>query len=382
MANIMDYLDWRGDLTLAADPFNEVDNLLLSELCFLDLDGIVGDVEAGESVALADAVGEWLRRNEGRERMGVLVPSLIIPMAEKMAASRRFGGMCLSGYRAVLDTDSEVQFAALTVELGDGSLYIAFRGTDDTLVGWKEDFNMAFLPRIPSQALAVEYVKSVAGRYPGKRFCLGGHSKGGNLTVYAAVHCGKRLQRRLITAWSNDGPGFKEPLTGLPAYEAVREKIFCIIPQSSVVGLLMEHVEQYTVVKSGAQGLYQHDGFSWEVMGGAFIRLPSLSAEGRTNAAAIREFLGELSDEDRRQFVDAMFDILGSTNAQTLSDLEREGVRALSPMVRRYQELDKNSRRVLTKAVRLLIRAGGESLWESIEEKRQEIKKLLKIEKK
>jgi len=135
------------------------------------------------------------------------------------------------------------------------------------------------------------------------------------------------------------------------------------------------------VVQSCQQGLYQHDGFSWEVLGPGFIHLDDITAEGRTNAAAIRSFLAELDDEQRRQFVDALFDILGSTNAQTLTDLENEGVKAWSNMVKSYKELSKESRQTLANAVKVLLKAGGENLREELEEKRMEIRKLLKIDK-
>jgi len=369
MANMMDYLDWRGDLRLEDAPFNEVDNLLLAELSFLDLAGIVPDVGVGESITLKDAVDAYFLRHEGETiRMGVLVPAQIIPMADKMRRSRRFSQMRLDGYRSVLDTDNEVQFAALTIDMGSTGIYISFRGTDDTLVGWKEDFNMAFLSEVPSQKMAVAYVKEVAALYPRRRIYIGGHSKGGNLTVYAAVHCGARIQRRIVAAFSNDGPGFKDPMVGRPEYEAIRSRIFSIIPQSSVVGMLLEHEEDYTVVQSCQQGLYQHDGFSWEVLGPGFIHLDDITAEGRTNAAAIRSFLAELDDEQRRQFVDALFDILGSTNAQTLTDLENEGVKAWSNMVKSYKELSKESRQTLANAVKVLLKAGGENLREELEE--------------
>lgn len=382
MANLMDYLDWRGDLLLEDAPFNEVDNLILAELSFLDFGGILPDVGEGESLTVQEALDRWFALHEGKTvRMGVLVPGQIVPMADKLRRCPRFAALRLDCYRSVLDVHDEVQFAALTVDMGGAGIYVAFRGTDDTLVGWKEDFNMAFLPRIPSQTMAADYLKEVAARYPRRKIYVGGHSKGGNLTVFAAVFCGARVQRRIVAAYSNDGPGFKEPMVGRPEYEAVRGRIISLIPQSSVVGMLLEHEEDYSVVKSCQQGLFQHDGFSWEVLGPGFVHLEELTAEGRTNAAAIRAFLADLDDEQRRQFVDALFDILGSTNARTLTQLEQEGVKAWSNMVKSYAELSKESRQTLVNAVKVLLKAGGENLWEEIEEKRQELRKLLKIEK-
>ena len=379
MANIIDYLDWRGDLTLEDSPFNEVDNLLLAELSFLDLEGIVPDVGQGKSVALREAVAAYFQRNEGQSlSMGVLVPDQIPEMAEKMALSQRFSAMRLDGYRACLDTQQEIQFAALTVDLGNGCLYLSFRGTDDTIVGWKEDFNMAFLPIVPSQRLAVDYIRDVAAQYPGRKLYIGGHSKGGNLTVYGSVFCGARIQRRILAVYNNDGPGFKESLVGLPEYQAIRDRIISIVPQSSIVGMLLEHDDNYTVVKSSHQGVYyQHDGFSWEVLGTRFIHLDEISQVGRIHGQAIRSFIEEMDDQQRSAFVDALFEVLSSTNAKTLTELDADWMKSLSAMARTYKELSRESRQMLANAVKALLRAGTENLAVELEGKGQELRKLL-----
>ena len=380
MANAIDYLNWRGDLTLEQSPFNEVDNLLLAELSFLDLTDIVGDVGADEGVELRQAVDAYFRRRQGRDlSMGVLVPDLILTMAEKMALSTRFAHMVLHGYRACLDPQAESQFAALTIDTGDGCLFLSFRGTDDTIVGWKEDFNMTFLPTVPSQTMALNYLKDVAAAFPRRKLRLGGHSKGGNLTVYAAVHCGARVQRRIVTAYNNDGPGFKESLLEQPAYQAVRDRIITIVPQSSVVGMLLEHDDNYTVVRSSQQGVYQHDGFTWEVLGTRFVYADEISLEGRINDQAIRSFIGSLDDTQRAQFVDALFEVLGSTNAETLSQLESDGMKTLSAMLRTYKELGKEARQILNNAIKVLLRAGTENFVEGLEEKSQELRKRLNL---
>ena len=379
MSNILDYLDWRGDLTLEAAPFNEVDNLLLAELSFLDLAGIVPDVGGGDSVPLREAVSAYFRRREGQDlSMGVLVPDQIPAMAEKMALSRRFSAMKLDCYRAQLDPERESQFAALTIDLGDGTLYLSFRGTDDTLVGWKEDFNMAFLPIVPSQRLAVDYIREVAARYPRRQLCIGGHSKGGNLTVYGAVFCGEKIQWRIRAIYNNDGPGFKESLVGLPEYQAVRDRMVSIVPQSSIVGMLLEHDDNYTVVKSSSSEIYfQHDGFSWEVLGDHFLHLEEISQGGRIHGQAIRSFIGEMDDAQRSAFVDALFEVLGSTHAKTLSELDADRLGALSAMVRTYKNLRPADRQVLAQAVKVLIRASTEQFMGELETRGQALRKLL-----
>ncbi len=380
MANMIDYIDWRGDLTVAQDPFNEVDNLILSEFCFLDLGGIVP--AEGETAPLGEAVTAYFRRHEGQElSMGVLVPDQILTMAKRMIQSPRFAGMGLGGFCSHIDTGREAQFAALTVDIGDGSVYIAFRGTDDTLVGWKEDFNMAFLPTVPSQPIAVEYVKAAAAAYPGKKLILGGHSKGGNLAVYGAVHCGGRIQRRIKAVYNNDGPGFKESLVETAAYQALRERIHTIVPRSSIVGMLLEHDENYGVVASCGKGIYQHDGFSWEVLGNRFVRRQGISQAGRTGDQTIRDFIGAMDDGQRERFVDALFEVLGSTNARTLTDLDSDRMGAVSAMIRRYKDFDKETRQTLLEAVGVLLKVSAGDWVEDWEEKGQELRKLLNVKK-
>ena len=173
MANIMDYLDWRGDLPLTVSPFNEVDGLILAELSFINFEGIVPPPELGRGVPLRDAAGTYFARHNGQEiDMGVLVPGRIPDLMCRMAHSVRFGGMLLNGYCELMDDAREQQFAALTVELGDGSIYLSYRGTDDTIVGWKEDLNMGYLEVIPSQTRALE----CRGKGPGRR--AGPHRSG------------------------------------------------------------------------------------------------------------------------------------------------------------------------------------------------------------
>ena len=279
MANILDYLDWRGDLTLAERGFNEVDNLLMAELCFLDFSGIV-PADFSAPVSLPEAMQKYDAARP-QETMGVLVPEQIPELGHKMAASRRFSDLTLCAYVSRTDEETQTQFSALTALLPDKTAYIAFRGTDDTIVGWKEDFNLAFLPVVPAQRMAAEYLAAAAAALPSHPLRVGGHSKGGNLAVYSAVFCGEAVQNQLMRVYNNDGPGFRTSLLGLPEHRRVADKITTILPESSVVGMLLEHEERYEVVRSTQSGLWQHDGFSWQVRGEKFEHLPDLTEGGK-----------------------------------------------------------------------------------------------------
>ena len=362
MANIMDYLDWRGDLPLTVSPFNEVDGLILAELSFINFEGIVPPPELGRGVPLRDAAGTYFARHNGQEiDMGVLVPGRIPDLMCRMAHSVRFGGMLLNGYCELMDDAREQQFAALTVELGDGSIYLSYRGTDDTIVGWKEDLNMGYLEVIPSQTRALEYLGRMTRQYPDARLRIGGHSKGGNLAVYSAVFCGEAVQNQLMRVYNNDGPGFRTSLLGLPEHRRVADKITTILPESSVVGMLLEHEERYEVVRSTQSGLWQHDGFSWQVRGEKFEHLPDLTEGGKLVDETIRTFILSLSPEQRVAFTDALFDILTCTDAGTLTDLKEGGLKTAAAMLKKYRTLDKPTRSALGSTLRLFMAAGAKT---------------------
>ena len=364
MANLLDYLDWRGDLTLGQDPFNEVDNLILAELSFVDFGGIVAPPGEGSGIPLYEAAERYFTRFPEGVDMGVLVPDAIPEMLEKMAACPRFRDMKLSCFADWLDNDKAVQFAALTIETGDGAVYLAFRGTDDTLAGWKEDFHLACVPEIPAQRLAVEYTRQTAKQYPRKKLRLGGHSKGGNLAVWAALNVPDRVQRRIQQVWSNDGPGFHEDILSLPEHQEVARRIVTIIPQSSLVGMILEHDEDYTVVESSEKGLMQHDGFSWEVKGPGFVRLGSVTRQGRHHDLVLKEWVRQMPLDQREKFVEGLFSLLTASGAQTLTDLKEENLKAVGAMIKAMKDMEKDTRDALLYAFRQLMRSGWKVLSE------------------
>ena len=376
MAGILDYLNWRGDLTMEQSTFNEVDNLILAELSFVDFEGIVPAPGEGESVPLADAADVFFSR-QGKEaskiNMGVLVPDQIPVMLKKMTACRRFQNMKLNCFVDWLDAEKAGQFAALTIEVGDGTVYLSFRGTDDTIAGWKEDFLISCMPEVHAQKMAVEYVKNVARQFPRRKLILGGHSKGGNLAAYSGVYCPASIQRRIAGVYSNDGPGFHEDLLELPAHRRIEERIHSIVPKSSVVGMLLEHEENYTVVDSNQAGFLQHDGFSWEVMGDHFVKLRQITEQSRLNDLELTEWVHSMPVAQREKFVDALFDVLTASGATTLTDLKGESFKAVSAMIRAMKEMDKSTREGLFKFIRLLFRSNLRLLLENIQEESEKI---------
>ena len=370
MANLLDYLDWRGDLTLEQSPFNEVDNLILAELSFGDFKEIVPAPGAGECVNLRESAEAFFAKVPAGEKidMGVLVPAAIPDMLRKMADSRRFGDMRLNCFVDHLDVGRGEQFAALAIETGDKTLYLSFRGTDDTLAGWKEDFELACMPEVPAQKKALDYVRDVARQFPRKKLRLGGHSKGGNLAVYAGVFCPESVQRRIIAVWSNDGPGFHTDLLDLPEHQRVAERIYSIVPKSSVVGMLLEHEEDYTVVDSDQLGFMQHDGFSWQVMGDHFVTLRQVTRQAHLSDQELRKWVHGLCVEQREAFVSAMFDVLTASGAVTLTDLKDDSFKAVGAIIKAMKDLDKETRDGLWDFLAILFKSNLRMVLEGIQE--------------
>lgn len=356
MGGMFDYLDWRGDLTLAQVPFNPVDNLILSTLSYAPLDGLAepGGTALWAAAERWERAGGWPEERESGFRPNVL------RLLRACARSPRFADMVLSGWISFLDREAEEQFAALTIDTGDGARFLSFRGTDSTLVGWKEDFNMSYQTPVPAQRSAAEYLAD-ALKAKGGPLRLGGHSKGGNLAVYAAAHCPAREAGRLLAVYNNDGPGFCAGALDEAGYEGIRRRVHTYVPQSSVVGMLLDHEEDYTVVHSAQLGLFQHDPFSWQVLGPDFVAVEEVTGASRFVSRTLKEWVASMSPARREQFVDALFEVVGASGAQTTGELTEGGLRAATASLRRLRELDGQTRMMLLHTLVELVRAARNS---------------------
>jgi hypothetical protein len=325
MANIIDYLDWRGDIPFSVSPFNDIDNLLFTQLSFIDLEGILAPRVSGGGMPLWEAAEKYFEAHpDETTHMGLIVPAAIRTMIRRMAQCERYKNLTLAGYVNRIDENVQKQFAALTILINEREAYISYRGTDDTLVGWKENFNMSFMQAIPAQMDAVDYLNHAAADIPHQRLYVGGHSKGGNLAIYAAIHCEETIKNRIIKVYSNDGPGYRREVIDSSIYRQMEGRIVNIVPQSSVVGRLLEHDEHYTVVQSSATGLWQHDAFSWDVLGTCFVEAPALTKDSQRIERAVKKWVAEMDDAQCEKFVDSLYQVLTSSNAKTLTDLTRD----------------------------------------------------------
>ena len=331
--------------------FNAVDSLVLSQLSYLNFDGFVPELSDTASPAaireIADAKNPHTLFHNVRDSKSnrKLFYALI--------DSPRFRDTKLVFYVNQIDGAAQKQFSAVTFLLRDGSAYIAFRGTDSTFIGWKEDFNMAFTSPIPSQEEGTAYLNAVADRISCK-LKLGGHSKGGNIAVYSAVHCRQTVRDRIAQIYSHDGPGFQDELFHSDSYQIIKDRIHKTLPQSSIIGMLLQHQEKYSVVKSNRVWFMQHDPFSWLIDGDDFQYIPSLTKRALYMNKTLNQWVNSLDDQKRELFVNTLFQIIQATNAKTFYDLAGDWPKRAAAVLGVMKEIDDETRRFLFKTIRSL----------------------------
>lgn len=316
MADLFDYLHWRGDLPFSQNPPNNVDALIFSALAYIRFGGMV-EQHPDLPVSLRDAAEYFFTLPDYEDRIRVKND---LDLLQAAAQSRRFGETQLYHYQDILLQEEETQFAAVTFLLNDGSAFLAFRGTDYSLVGWKEDFNMSFWETVPAQCLALEYTREIASK------CLlplrmGGHSKGGNIAIYAAIKAENEIQNRILAVYNNDGPGFREHLMQDPSYKEMVPRLHTFVPQSSVIGMLLEHEEPYIIIKSKQIGLLQHEIYSWELDGPCFVPMEEISTNSHFLNLTIKNWMAELTQQERNEVVDTLFDFLSIGNVESAKEI-------------------------------------------------------------
>jgi len=356
MNNILTYLDWRGDITFTERPLNHIDNVILSELAYIDFTGIVPSTPDGgvNGITLKDAYGTMMRQNNDVTVAKISIfPTVYTNLLEKMAGSARFGDAILSYYINMYDAIQNMQFAALCITLDNGVTYIAFRGTDQTIIGWRESFTMSFRV-IPAQLAAVEYINDVMK--PGNVYYVGGHSKGGSLAVYAAMMCRDELKHNITTIFNNDGPGMSQEMLHEERFALIKPRIVTIIPPFSVIGMLFDNGVDKHVVKSRAIGLMQHDAFSWLLERDAFIAAEGLHPGSGFINATIVEWLEEMNTAEREALVNHVFDALGVRGARYISDIPKSGIGSFSSVILALARFDNEAKVASTKLTRTVRR--------------------------
>lgn len=355
---IIDYMKEYANVSLKDEPMNDVDSLVLCQFSYLKFDGLVPPVTANEKPVSLQQLYEHpdYEKLYGDERYEKENRALF----EAMRKCVRFRNMKLNCYINIIETqaDFETQFSAVTFLLEDGTMYVAYRGTDETIVGWKEDFNMAFLSPVPGQELAIKYLDMVTERLP-RDFYVGGHSKGGNLAVYAAMNCVPQVQDRILKIYSMDGPGFRPEVLEKCDFGKIEERTCKILPHSSLVGMLFEKDIRYRVVESRTFGLAQHNPFTWLVQDGDFVTVSDIYETRRFMDDTLNEWILSLDERSLRTFVDTLFQILSASEADNLIDLTANLKRSMTGIRGAVKELDEDTQKALRQTMKALFEIAG-----------------------
>ncbi|MBP7185309.1 MAG: DUF2974 domain-containing protein [Ruminococcus sp.] len=354
MANIIDYLKWRGDIPFSVDPFNEVDALILCQFEYIKLDNCVSE-SLSDKITVAEAFSRYDCKlvPEGERIFSFDQDSELFA---EMARSRRFGSMLISGYRNIVSNEEDMQFSAITCFPEDGSVFVAFRGTDGSLVGWKEDMMLSYVQQTGSQAQALDYINSnfIGLNCPIR---LGGHSKGGNLSVYALMMCDESIRSKFVNVYSFDGPGFRDEIVQSDEYKAILPLIRSYITDGSVVGRLLGSGSQHKIVKNSVSGIMQHLSYNWEVERNSFITVDKTSKSGNVINKTINGWLDDFNDEERENFVNTVFDVLEtSSDHNNISDLK--GIKGYAAILKSLRKLPSDQQAILFDALKKIARSG------------------------
>ena len=358
MTTIYDYLDWRGDLPFTTVPFNEVDNTILSLLAYVHYDGI-NNIETTFQ-PLHQVRDEFYKLHTREEIAEVETYNGVnARLLDKVCDTERFKDIKIGYYISYSDKDFVVQFCAVTFKLND-MIYISYRGTDNTFIGWKEDFYLSYTTGTNGQKAAVAYINQLFENET-LPIHVGGHSKGGNLAIYAACHCKEAIRNHITKVWSNDGPGFQGEMLQSPAYQAIQDKITLIIPDSSIIGILMNNVDP-KIIKSNVNNVQQHDALTWIVKRNHFEKAESLSANSVFLNKAVDKFLENLSEDEAKIAIDAIFSILESTDAESFSKLKEGGFDSLKDIISALQKLPPEKSSVILRLIGTMISDSGNIL--------------------
>ncbi|MBR5345266.1 MAG: DUF2974 domain-containing protein [Clostridia bacterium] len=314
MSNLFDYLDWKGDASFREEPLNGVDALCFAELSYAD----VWENATGERHV---TIKETARTHPLPERLPDTLKARYHRLMQAMAETDRFGGITACSYVSILDPKIGIQFAAVCFDVPDGARVVSFRGTDATMVGWREDFSMAYECPVPAQVAAAHYL-TLVGQDTEKSLILTGHSKGGNLAAYAAVHAPLEMQAKIQAVWSFDSPGLDDASLASEGYRRIRERMHSVVPEASLIGLLLGRTSQPTIIHSTGTGLYQHDPFTWQLLQpGVWDEADGTTLLSKVAEVSLQEAMRRVEPAQRKAIIEKVFKIAEASGATTTAEL-------------------------------------------------------------
>ncbi len=359
MSNINDYLLWRGDLSFEKSPFNQIDDMVLARFSYMPFNKIkMEETETIESIYLK-------LKSFKNEDFGYNGDKDLIT---RLGQSIRFKNLKVTNFEINVDKKAEEQFSAITVHIDENKMYISFNGTDSSIIGWKEDFNLSFMENIPSQIAGLEYAKNVMNKYL-KKVKIGGHSKGGNIAMYSAIGLPHDLKDRVISVSNYDGPGFTQKMVESENYKNILNKITTYIPQSSIIGRLLEHRENCIVIESTEKGIYQHDIFSWQVLGTNVVTIRNVTNDSDFFDKTISTWLQKTAPEQRKIFIDTVFELFDATNVLTFKEFSTSKIKNINTILKSYSSINEDEKKILSKMIFEFLSAGKKNAVELFKKK-------------
>ncbi len=353
--NILDYVDFRGDLTFAERPFNEVDNLIFSELSYVEMDDFI--TSDGTATMTVSELREAYDKIRSRFDYAFSDPW---PLLDRCGRSARFGSAEVRYYLKKFDFEKQYRFTAVTFKFEDNTIYVAFRGTDGNIDGWRECFNLSYLEETAGQKEAAEYLERVAS-LTDEDIIVGGHSKGGNFAEYAAAFASDDVRRERIKAiYTNDGPGFRDSVAESENYKEILSRTLKIMPEASIVGSILRGEETVKVIKGDGVGPIQHDPFHWRVLGTEFEpsdRKPSALLTEET----LRIWIDNMNEDERKDFTEAVFDALYGTGMTDFSDIHKKKLKTVLALGKAQRIMDPEKKKTVKEGLKRLGRAARQA---------------------
>lgn len=362
IGNMLDYVAWRGDLPMTEVPFSLVDDLILSTLAYLDLNGILGISESVSFLSLTEIAKAYDELGKKQDDI-VNDPG---PLIRAIAGTERFGSIKLGLYKEKVDPKQTLQFGAMAFFLQDGTIYIGFRGTDNTIVGWKEDFAMSYMNETKGQAESVKYVDMIGKTYDNP-IRVGGHSKGGNFAIYGSSFASENIQKRIMSVVSHDGPGFSDKTIKRAGYKRILERTVLVMPESSIIGILMNNDADRIVVKSDALGIYQHNPYTWIIRGGNFDVVEAQNSSSAFWEETIGQWINGFTPKERELVLSGFFHALDATGAEKFSDIS--GAKGYNNVVKEFNSLENEVKAGIRDSLGKLVTTGNEVLQKETQEK-------------
>ena len=356
MKNMLDYIKEFGHVSFEERAFSEIDALVLTELEYLPLEKVVPSDENGENFVTVKEIAEYMQEHKQElfDENPMMITQERHEVSQVIADAPRFQSLKFFGVVSEWDKDTTKQFAAITVEVEPSVRLVIFRGTDDTLIGWKEDFLMTYSPLVAAQTDAKEYLAKQASLWDGD-LMISGHSKGGNLAIYAAATQVEDVQLRIVDIFCFDSPGLYRSVLETKGYQNIVPLAMRYIPQDSLVGLMLESEVPYVIVKSNATGAMQHSAMTWEIEDGQFIKMEKLTKNSQLNDQTFKKWTESVSDEELELFWNVFFELLFSVGIDTVNDLYGEFMHYVQEFLKVAGNMDEEKRELLTRIALLLV---------------------------